>query len=140
MKHKPIFFDAEAHCDIPCGIYDPFFAVSAAQTVLKMTNLLEAHEAPSGATPAAFKTAVNSMVRYITSKEEHAQMVKDQLLILWTDYFKPMHLNAHPDLHTKVWDACKLASQCKQTVDVKAAQDLQMKVKEVADIFWATKQ
>ncbi|MCI0774364.1 MAG: superoxide dismutase, Ni, partial [Chloroflexi bacterium] len=84
-----------AHCDIPCGIYDPRDAIQAAQTVIRMTELIEGLGAPSSVADH------NSFVRYVQVKEEHAEKAKHDILIIWTDYFKPEHLAAHPDLHTK---------------------------------------
>ena len=76
-----------AHCDIPCGIYDPILAKIAAQTVLKMAVRLEAVEIP-----AKDISTPNTVTRYIAVKEEHAQLVKSELNTLWSDYFKPEHL------------------------------------------------
>ena len=121
-----------AHCDIPCGIYDPTAAKVAADTVAKM---VEKVPAASGADEASR----NTFVRSITVKEEHAQICKKELLILWTDYFKPEHLEKYPKLHETFWKAAKLCSKNKQTVDAQAATDLQAAVKEISDIFWATK-
>ena len=81
----------------------------------------------------------NTFIRSVQVKEEHAQICKKELLILWTDYFKPEHLEKYPKLHETFWKAAKLCSKNKQSVDAKAAADLQAAVKEIADIFWATK-
>ena len=131
---------AYAHCDIPCGIYDPAAAKTAADTVAKMVEKIEtfAKEVTS-AQGAAQLNARNNVVRSIQVKEEHAQICKRELLILWTDYFKPEHLEKHPNLHDTFWKAAKLCSKNKQSVDAKAAADLQAAVKEISDIFWATK-
>lgn len=123
---------AYAHCDIPCGIYDPAAAKIAADTVAKMVEKIQGF---SGADEASR----NNFVRSVLVKEEHAQICKRELLILWTDYFKPEHLEKHPTLHDTFWKAAKLCSKNKQSVDAKAAADLQAAVKEIADIFWATK-
>ena len=129
-----------AHCDIPCGIYDPHAAQIAALTVLRMNQLIDGlQRAPEGATQADWHTGINSMARYIQVKEEHAEICKKEIDILWHDYFRPEHLEKYPDLHTKVWNANKLASKNKQTVDMKAAQDLMGAVREIAQIFWDTK-
>ena len=122
-----------AHCDIPCGIYDPVSAKIAAQTVLKMTMRSEAQAGTADAASA------NSFSRYVTVKEEHATLCKNEIDILWHDYFKPEHVEQYPDLHEKVWNATKLASSCKQNVDSGAAQSLVDAVDEIASIFWATK-
>jgi nickel superoxide dismutase len=128
-----------AHCDIPCGIYDPHAAQIAALTIVRMNQLIEAMEEPNMSDPAARKAGLNSMARYIHVKEEHAEICKKEIDILWHDYFRPEHLEKYPDLHTKVWQATKLASKNKQTVDMQAAQDLLAAVREIANIFWDTK-
>ena len=124
---------ASAHCDIPCGIYDPVSAKIAAQTVLKMVMRIQAL---GGGDDTASQ---NSLSRYITVKEEHATLCKKELDILWHDYFRPDHLESYPDLHTKVWTATKLAGANKQNVDLESAQQLVAAVDEIAGIFWATK-
>jgi nickel superoxide dismutase len=123
---------ASAHCDIPCGIYDPHGAVLAAQTVAKMVDLMGALD---GNSPADR----NKFVRCVAVKEQHAELVKHEVQVIWSDYFKPEHLAANPDLHTKVWNLLKLAGTNKQNVDAEAAAQLQVAVKEFADIFWSTK-
>ncbi|HEX9269825.1 MAG TPA: superoxide dismutase, Ni [Candidatus Limnocylindria bacterium] len=123
---------AHAHCDIPCGIYDPTPAKIAADTVAKMVEKIE------GA-PGSELADRNTFTRSVQVKEEHAQICKKELLILWTDYFKPEHLEKYPKLHETFWKAAKLCSKNKQSVDAKAAADLQAAVKEISDIFWATK-
>jgi nickel superoxide dismutase len=123
---------AHAHCDIPCGIYDPAGAVLAAQTVAKMVDLIGTLDGNSAADR-------NKFVRCVTVKEQHAELVKHEVQVIWSDYFKPEHLAANPDLHTKVWNLLKLAGKNKQNVDAEAAAQLQAAVKEFADIFWSTK-
>lgn len=125
---------AYAHCDIPCGIYDPVSAKIAAQTVLKMVMRIEALDHSSENTASQ-----NSFARYVTVKEKHADLVKHEIDILWHDYFKPEHLESHPDLHTNIWEATKLASANKQGVDLDLAKDLVKAVDNIASIFWATK-
>ena len=126
--------EVHAHCDIPCGIYDPIAAKIAAQTVKKMVMRIEALGQDASDTASC-----NSFSRYVTVKEEHAQHVKDEVSLLWSDYFKPEHVEKYPDLHEKVWNTLKLAGRCKQTVDADAASELVDAVDEVATIFWATK-
>ena len=131
---------AHAHCDIPCGIYDPIAAKIAAQTVLKMVMRLEAMEPPGpGVSADERRTSFNTANRYIVVKEEHPQLVKKELDILWHDYFRPDHLEKYPDLHTQIWQANKLASQNKQSVDLDAAKQLVDTVDKIAEVFWATK-
>ena len=122
-----------AHCDIPCGIYDPRDAIQAAQTVIRMTELIGELGAPSSVADH------NSFVRYVQVKEEHAEKAKHDILVIWTDYFKPEHLAAHPDLHTKVWEACKLGSHVKQHVDMDAAVKFKAALEQIGEAFAQTK-
>lgn len=122
-----------AHCDIPCGIYDPHGAELAAKTVTKMVALIG--EVADGRDIEAR----NKFVRCVKVKEEHAELCKRELQILWSDYFKPEHVEAYPDLHDTFWKALKAAGKCKQSVDAAAAADLEARVARIADIFWATK-
>ncbi len=127
---------ADAHCDIPCGIYDPRDALQAAQTVIRMTELIGELEQKGDLTSVQSQ---NQMTRLVMVKEEHAEEAKRQTLILWTDYFKPPHLEKYPELHEKVWNAAKLASYTKQHVDMAKAQELKAAIQEIGDIFWETK-
>src|SRR5256885_15341278 len=131
---------AQAHCDVPCGVYDPASAALAAKTVAVLAKKIVDLPMPAASAPAAEQKAFeNTVTRMVQVKEEHAQLCKKELLILWTDYFKPQHLELFPKLHDTFWKAAKLCSKNKQSVDAKAAADLQAAVKEIADIFWATK-
>jgi nickel superoxide dismutase len=131
---------ASAHCDIPCGIYDPHPAQIAAQTVLRMNQLIDQLPQPAAsASKAEWNTYQNSLSRYIAVKEQHADLVKREVLIIWGDYFKPEHLEKFPDLHSTVWTTVKLASKNKQEVNMQAAQDLLASVQKFAEIFWASK-
>ena len=124
---------AHAHCDIPCGIYDPRDAIQAAQTCIRMTELIQELG------DASDVGGRNSLIRYVAAKEEHATQAKDDILIIWTDYFKPEHLEQYPNLHELVWNACKLGSQVKQNVDMDAAQAFKAALEEIGNIFWETK-
>jgi len=125
---------AYAHCDIPCGIYDPTPAKIAADTVAKMVEKIG--QLDKNATDLGTRA---NFVRMVSVKEQHAEIVKKELQILWSDYFKPEHLEKFPKLHDSFWKALKLASKNKQSVDAQAATDLQGAVKEIGDMFWATK-
>ena len=123
-----------AHCDVPCGIYDPAGAAQAARTVARMVELIGQIDPASTAVADR-----NKFIRCVTVKEQHAELVKHEVQVIWSDYFKPEHLAANPDLHTKVWNILKLAGKNKQSIDAEAAAQLEAAVKEFADIFWATK-
>lgn len=126
-----------AHCDIPCGIYSPKSAQLAAATVLVMVQKIKALN--NEAIGDELLQVRNSFVRMVENKEEHAQICKKELLILWTDYFKSEHLEKFPDLHEKFWKAAKLCSKNKQNVDESSAEELVKAVDEIAEIFAETK-
>ncbi len=118
-----------AHCDLPCGIYDPAQAKLEAQSVKACMQKYAASTDPD------FKA------RSVTIKEERSNMVKEHLWVLWTDYFKPNHFEAYPNLHVLFNEATKLAGAAgtKGTNDVEVADKLLAKIDEITEIFWATK-
>ena len=130
---------AHAHCDGPCGVYDPAAARITAEAVLSMTKKILAMEVPDPSNKAAYIAYHNTYARYVAIKEEQAHKTKEELLVLWTDYFKPVHLEANPEIHNIFWKAAKLCSHCKVEVCADHAQELMDAVKEIHHIFWATK-
>lgn len=126
---------AYAHCDIPCGIYDPHAAQVAAHTIVRM-DMLIAEVMTSGGTTAEDR---NKIIRCVSVKEQHAEILRHEVEVLWGDYFKPDHVKDHPELHDLVWNTLKLASKAKQSTDLKAADDLLESVEKIAEIFWQTK-
>lgn len=130
---------AEAHCDAPCGIYDPSSARVAAEAVLSMTKKILALTPPDGTDAAATAAFHNTLTRYIVVKEQQAHLAKEELLVLWTDYFKPVHLEKYPNLHDIFWKAAKLCSAVKVEVSLDHANELMAAIEEIHGIFWATK-
>ncbi len=130
---------ALAHCDGPCGVYDPASTRIAAEAVLSMTKKLLALTPPEGNDPAAWATYNNTFSRFVAVKEEQAQEAKKELLILWTDYFKPEHLSTYPDLHNTFWEAAKLCSACKVNIDEAKANQLMTSIEKIHKIFWQSK-
>lgn len=131
---------AEAHCDVPCGIYDPTPAKIAAMTVLRMVlQIKDIHLPKDWNDGAAVASYMNSITRRIHTKEEHAAICKKELLILWSDFFKPEHLEHYPELHNHFWKAVKLCSKDKQEINEEAAKELIKEVDEVAKMFYETK-
>jgi len=131
---------ALAHCDIPCGIYDPHAAQIAALTTVRMVQLIEGLAKPAdGASKAEQDVYTAQMSRYVAVKEEHARIAEHELVVLWTDYFKPEHVEKYPNLMDVFWKATKLTSTVKQNVSMQAAQDLLAACQEVAEIFWDSK-
>ena len=119
-----------AHCDLPCGVYDPAQARIEAESV---KAIIEKYHASSD---QEFRT------RCLIIKEERSDLVKHHLWVLWTDYFKPPHFEKYPQLHQLFNDATKLAGAAgtKGTVEVSKADDLLGKIEEISKIFWETKQ
>ncbi len=131
MNFKVVY----AHCDIPCGIYDPHAAQVAAHTVYRM-DMLIAELAKSGKMEVEDRS---KFVRYNLVKEQHAEICKHEISVLWGDYFKLEHAKANPGLHELVWNTLKAASKAKQSVNVADADALLENVEKVAEIFWKTK-
>ncbi|MGB3405436.1 MAG: superoxide dismutase, Ni [Microcoleaceae cyanobacterium] len=129
----------EAHCDGPCGVYDPASARITAEAVVSMTKKILDLEAPATGDKAAMAAYHNTLSRYIAIKEEQAQKTKEDLLILWTDYFKPVHLEKYPDLHDTFWKAAKLCSACKVEVSKQHADELMEAVEKIHNMFWGSK-
>jgi nickel superoxide dismutase len=117
-----------AHCDLPCGVYDPAQARIEAESVLAIMQRYQQH-----LDDEVYKT------RAIIIKEERAELANRHLWVLWTDYFKPEHLAAHPDLHDLFWRATKAAGECKHSVDPANGEKLLALIDEVAIVFAATK-
>ena len=129
-----------AHCDIPCGIYDPHLAQMAAHTIIRMVNLINELPKPSAnATPEERQTFVNKLARYTAVKEQHAELCKHETRILWGDYFKPEHVKEYPELHELVWKVMKLGSKARQEINLETSKELLETVEKIAEIFWKTK-
>jgi len=131
---------AYAHCDIPCGIYDPHQAQMAVHTVIRMTNLI--NDLKASKPEPSFderKKIISQISRYTRVKEEHAELVKHEVRILWGDYFKEEHLKQYPELNDLVFRTMKLASKARQEVNIEAASELLDTVQEISEIFFKTK-
>ena len=116
----------DAHCDVPCGIYDPEQARIEAESCLRIIEKYEASDDP------VFRQ------RCIIIKERQADVAKHNLDVLWHDYFKPEHLEQFPDLHETFWKAAKQASKVKHTVDADAARELLALIDRVDEMWKAT--
>jgi nickel superoxide dismutase len=124
-----------AHCDLPCGVYDPAQARIEAESVKAIQEKYQDAENQKKPTESVeeFKT------RALEIKEERANLVKEHLWVLWTDYFKPEHVEKYPDLHEKFWNATKLAGDAKRAVDPSQGQQLLDAIGDIDKIFWETK-
>jgi len=136
---KTSIMKVHAHCDGPCGVYDPASTRVAAEAVLSMTKKLIDLKPPSSTNSEEWSAYNNTFSRYVAIKEDQAKETKKEILILWTDYFKPVHLETYPDLHDTIWKATKLCSACKVNIDQAQAEELMKYVEKIHNIFWQTK-
>jgi len=132
--HSPVFalfgrVTADAHCDLPCGVYDPAQARIEAESVLGICKKYADNDDPE------FRT------RAILIKEQRSELVKHHLWVLWTDYFKTPHFDKYPELHQLFNEATKAAgaSGAKGSMDPKVAQGLLDQIEKISEIFWETK-
>ncbi len=116
-----------AHCDLPCGIYDP------AQARIEAESVKACQEKFQGSDDQVFRE------RAVAIKEERAELVKHHLWVLWTDYFKPEHLEKYPQLHELFWKATKEAGVAKKSEDPAQGQKLLDAIDEISKVFWETK-
>jgi nickel superoxide dismutase len=125
------FEEASAHCDIPCGIYDPHQAQVAALTVIRMIDLMNDLKQAHGPDSPDYQ---NNMPRYVLVKEEHAELAKREIRVIWGDYIKQEQLDKFPELPGLVHKIMQLGSKSRQT-----AKELLTAVNRFAEIFWETK-
>lgn len=119
---KPVY----AHCDLPCGVYDPAQARIEAESVKAIQEKMKDYDA-------------DNRTRALFIKEQRAEMVKHHLWVLWTDYFKEPHLEKYPNLHELFWKATKQAGECKHHSEPEEGQKLLEMIDEISKIFWETK-
>lgn len=124
FRIKPVY----AHCDLMCGVYDPAQARIEAQSVYNAAKKYQESDDP------VFKQ------RAVEIKERRAELCKEHLWVLWTDYFKPEHAEKFPELHDLIWRATKAAGDAKKSVDPAASQKLIDLIDEVGELFAKTKE
>jgi nickel superoxide dismutase len=127
---------AKAHCDIPCGIYDPAPAQIDALTVVRMMDLMAALEEGEEKGKLEYH---NTLSRYITVKEEHAEKAKHEIRVIWGDYIKDTHLEKYPELPGIVHKIMQLGSKSRQTSDREHGLAFVDAINQFAEVFWATK-
>lgn len=127
------FPEAQAHCDIPCGIYDPSAAQIAALTVVRMMDLMAGLQSGDDKSRIEYN---NSMSRYIAVKEEHAEKAKNEIRIIWGDYFKK---EKHPNVDDLAQKIMQLGSKCRQSADRETALEFVDAINEFSSKFWETK-
>ncbi|XPF93982.1 superoxide dismutase, Ni [Colwellia sp. RE-S-Sl-9] len=129
------FKTASAHCDIPCKIYDPSTAQICALTMIRMVDLIEEVNAKESPVPAdRFQ-----QVRLINEKEAHGIKLKEEIRVIWGDYFKQPQIDKYPDIHRLVHNIMMQASKVKQGVNREEALKLLELINDFSTIFWETK-
>lgn len=138
LPSKPVY----AHCDIPCGIYDPTPAQIAAHTLLRMTQMLldlGKDEDKEGKEEEDWIKMKHDVSRMTHVKEEHGERLEYELDTLLNDYFKPEHFEKFPELKDLVMETIKLSSKARQTIDLEVCQKLLENTQKIAEIFYQTK-
>jgi nickel superoxide dismutase len=136
LPSKPVY----AHCDIPCGIYDPYPAQIAAHTVTRMTSMINDLAASSDNAPfEERKKIIHDISRMTRVKEEHGQICEHELDTLLNDYFKEEHFEKFPELKDLITATIKLSAKARQTIDLEVCKELLENTQKIAEIFWKTK-
>lgn len=136
IEHFRPFPKAKAHCDVPCGIYDPITAQINALTVVRMMDLMSDLAEGDEKSRVDFH---NSMSRYIAIKEEHAEKAKHEIRVIWGDFIKDAHVEKYPELPTLVHKIMQHGSKGRQTADREAGLTFVEAINQFAEIFWAIK-
>jgi nickel superoxide dismutase len=133
---KFCFQQVSAHCDIPCKVYDPISAQIAALTIIRMVDLLG--ELQTSSSLSLEQQA--QFLRCVNQKEQHGLKVKEEINIIWGDYFKAPQIKQFPELHDLVHNIMLASSKAKQHISKEDALALLALVNRFAEIFWTTKQ
>ncbi len=136
LDNKFGFEEAKAHCDVPCGIYDPIVAQINALTVVRMMDLMTALAEGEEVGKKAYN---NSMSRYIAVKEEHAEKAKHEIRVIYGDFISDAHIETHPELPALFHKIMKLGGKARQTADRENGVAFVEAINQFAEIFWAIK-
>lgn len=123
FKIKPVY----AHCDLMCGVYDPAQARIEAQSVYNAVKKYNESD------DEVFRQ------RAVMIKEKRAELCKEHIWVLWTDYFKPDHIEKHPQIHDLLWRASKAAGEAKKSINIAEAEKLIQLIDEIGEVFAETK-
>lgn len=144
MLHKNLKFvdsfvrfqDVQAHCDIPCKIYDPAQALIATMSVIRIIDIINETREQGDSSTAEYE---NTIARCVLRKEEESEKVKHEVRIIWGDYFKTPQFEKFPEIHDLTHKIMMTGSKCKQNVSREDGENLLELVNQFAEIFWATK-
>lgn len=135
LDKKINFQSAAAHCDIPCKIYDPVIAQVNALTVIRVLDLIQELTEKESLSVADHA----QLSRLVSQKEQHAKNVKDEITVIWGDYFKEAQFDLFPEIYHTVHNILLTGSKCKQHIDRKHGEELLKLVNKFATAFWETK-
>ena len=125
----------QAHCDIPCKVYDPSVIQYSTLSIVRFLDIIN-----SEIKEASLSLGQNAQLsRLVAVKEQHAKEVKAEVATIWGDYFKEPQISKFPEVHELVHSIMQLASKCKQGLDRNEGVELLKKVNKFTEIFWATK-
>ena len=126
---------AQAHCDIPCKVYDPSIIQYSTLSVVRFLDIInnDIKESDMNISQQA------QLSRLVAVKEEHTKEIKSEVATIWGDYFKEPQISKFPEIHSLVHSIMQLASKCKQELDRNNGVELLKKVNRFTEIFWATK-
>ena len=124
--------EVNAHCDIPCKIYDPAVVQVAPLSVVRILDIISELDESS-------KANQSELARLTIEKENQARIVKDEIRIIWGDYFKDPQIEMYPNIHSLVHSIMMSGSKCKQSIDRQNGLDLVELVNEFTEAFWGTK-
>ena len=125
-----------AHCDIPCKIYDPAIAQVAAASIVRLMDIME----ETAKEDLSLLQTQNTIARCVFRKEEEAETVKQEIRIIWGDYFKAPHIETFPEIHSLTHRIMMKASSCKQETNRSDGEELAELINNFAEIFWNTKE
>ena len=125
---------ASAHCDIPCKIYDPIISQISALSIVRLIDII--NEVPAGFNDIG---SINTITRCVLRKEEEAAKVKQEVRVIWGDYFKTPQFEKYPDMHELTHQIMMTASSCKQSVSREVGEELVNLVNQFSAAFWDTK-
>jgi nickel superoxide dismutase len=135
LPHKTAY----AHCDIPCGVYDPNMAQMSTHTIIRMTQLLNEVKRSASADGSGETKAEHDISRITRIKEKHCDILEHELITLERDYFKPEYYEKFPDLKELFTSSFSLTAKCRQGIDLKTTEDLLNKILVIAEIFYKSK-
>ena len=127
--------NVQAHCDIPCKVYDPSVIQYSTLSIVRFLDLIN-EEIKDSDQSVGQKAQLS---RLIAVKEQHSKEVKSEVATIWGDYFKEPQITKFPETHELVHSIMQMASKCKQELDRNNGVELLKKVNKFTEIFWATK-